>query len=700
VTIGRQKLFKWWWHKDAVAMDPTSNQEHPQSKRSAAIARLIETLRANRNPPDEDAAVIDAHPDLMPQLKHAIDKLRRVQAAARDAATVDENLHLARMLALDIERPAIEVPGYSVLREIGRGGQAVVYLAIQLSTGQKVALKLTRDGPFADARSLARFQREVQILAALNHPNIVTIIDTGQAGDGSRYIAMKYISGFGLSEYMQRRQKKDNADPGKLLRLFLRICDAVNAAHRQGIVHRDLKPGNIRVDDRGEPHILDFGLARTALDRFVQQSHQPISITGEFLGSLPWSSPEQAQGDPDKIDLRTDVYSLGVILYQMLTGGRFPYTVVGNIRDVLNNILTSEPTPPSKILATAASPTQSPPQRPIPIDNPLVINEAIEKIVLKALCKNPNRRYQSAGELGRDVANYLSGRRTQARDAAEPKLVRPNLPKFKRYATISAGLLVVCAIFATPHMCRPDRSAVLPGASAAGLNLTPSDVLPTAPAGKQWDLIWNDEFNGAVLDPGKWTPRAGVGPEGETLDPAAVAIDRQGHLVINITTDAGRLTTGNVSTSGKFEYAFGYFVCRVLFQEEPGGASAFRLQRQGDHIDVFDKQRPGVEVEQALEIDHFHKRRPISLSGTAGSWHTLAVWCKPNENIFYVDGRESWRETVTDPSAAPKTLVVAGGADRVRSATIADGDDSKHRSDSFLIDYVRVYAMVEKRPTP
>jgi len=387
--------------------------EAPQDKatlaRSAAITRLIDDVRAAYAAGKEvdEQAILAAHSELMPELSAELEKLRRVRAARAAADTVSQS----QQDSPDWQRPAIQAPGYSILRELSRGGQAVVYLAMQLSTGREVALKVMREGPLADDRALARFKREVQALASLNHPNIVTIFDTGRAADGSHFIAMKYIPGLTLDDYMKHRLKKDSSDPSRLLRLFLKICAAVNVAHARGIVHRDLKPTNIRIDERGEPHVLDFGLARMPLDKLGGE--QTISITGEFLGSLPWCSPEQAEGDPEKIDCRTDVYSLGVILYQIVTGGRFPYEVVGNIRDVLNNVLTAEPTPPSKVAAVFLA-RQSPEQRR-PVKNHLpAVNEAIEKVVLKALAKKREDRYQSAGELGRDIARYLSGAQTAA----------------------------------------------------------------------------------------------------------------------------------------------------------------------------------------------------------------------------------------------------------------------------------------------
>ncbi len=389
----------------------SSEADADKAARITRVMNDVLTARASGKLVDYES-LMQNNADLMPDLADALKGFERVKsarAAAEAAPTITPEMErLAQAVREEFERPLIQAPGYSIDAELARGGQSIIYLATQLSTGRRVVVKVLRDGPLADERALARFKREAQILATLNHPNIVTVLDAGRTTDGSRFIVMDYIGGRTLDEFMQDRHRRHPDDPSKLLRLFLKICAAVSAAHLRGVVHRDLKPSNIRIDDRGEPHILDFGLARTALDRFNESITQPVSITGEFLGSLPWSSPEQAEGDSDKIDLRTDVYSLGVILYQMLTGGRFPYTVVGNIRDVLNNILTAEPTPPSKVLqAHDVAADDDPRQRTI---RPSLINETMERIVLKTLAKRPDDRYQSASELGRAVADYLSGR--------------------------------------------------------------------------------------------------------------------------------------------------------------------------------------------------------------------------------------------------------------------------------------------------
>ncbi|UCG33246.1 MAG: serine/threonine protein kinase [Phycisphaerales bacterium] len=319
-------------------------------------------------------------------------------------------------------RPAFTGPppdsftGYTIAREIHRGGQGVVYQAIQESTNRKVAIKVMREGPFAGPADRARFEREVRILGQLNHPNIVAIHDTGSAA-GSFYFVMDYVGGQPLDVYMASRVRSVD----ETLRLFGKVCEAVNAAHLRGIIHRDLKPGNIRIDAEGGPHILDFGLAKVVTS---EAEASKMTMTGQFIGSLPWASPEQAEGAPGKIDVRTDVYSLGVILYQMLTG-KFPYEVMGNIRDVLDRIMKAEPARPSAIRRQ--------------------INDEVETIVLKCLSKDRERRYQSAGELRRDIGHYLKHEPIEAKRDSTWYVFRKSLRRYRAVVSVAVAFVVLLA---------------------------------------------------------------------------------------------------------------------------------------------------------------------------------------------------------------------------------------------------------------
>ncbi len=317
--------------------------------------------------------------------------------------------------------PPDTFPGYEVIREIHHGGQGAVYLAIQKTTRRKVAVKVMHGGPHIGSSGRARFEREVQILGQLNHPNIVRILDSGATPDGGFFYVMDYISGRTLDEHIAA------VKPGmpEVLKLFVKICEGVNAAHLKGVIHRDIKPANVRVDSRGEPVIVDFGLAKIAVpDATAESRPQLMSMTGQFIGSLPWASPEQAEGNPAAIDVRTDVYSVGVMLYQMLTG-RFPYEVVGNMRDVLDNILRVAPARPSTIRRQ--------------------INAEVETIVLKCLTKERERRYQNAGEVSRDLTHYLNGEPIEAKRDSGWYVISKTLRRYRPQVAVVCGFVVLLA---------------------------------------------------------------------------------------------------------------------------------------------------------------------------------------------------------------------------------------------------------------
>lgn len=341
--------------------------------------------------------------------------LRQVQ----DLPTVVGRPRTASELPFPTDPDAI--PGYHIEREVSRGGQGVVYEAVQCSTGRRVAIKLLLAGPFASPDERARFEREVRVLGRLRHPNIVSIHHSDAFGGGF-YYAMDYIAGRPLDAYV-RAQKLDVA---QTLRLFATICDALSAAHLRGIIHRDLKPGNVRVDDEGVPHVLDFGLSKMADDPHGLSATR----TGQFVGSLPWASPEQAAGESDGIDVRTDVYSLGVLLFQMLTDD-FPYVVTGRASEVLETI------------------RHTPPARPRALRREL--SEDIDTIVLKCLQKERERRYQSAREIAADVRRFLGGEPIEARRDSNWYVIRKQLWRHRAPLGVAAAfiaLLVVSSIVA------------------------------------------------------------------------------------------------------------------------------------------------------------------------------------------------------------------------------------------------------------
>lgn len=354
------------------------------------------------------------------------DALRQFEAANQRARADRPTSHSSGPGDLASGDPGMSpgnFPNYEISAGIRRGGQGVVYRGIHRATRREVAIKVLRGGRFATQSERFRFEREARVLASLRHPNVVTIFDSGVA-DGHAYIVMDYIAGQPLDEYV--RSRRDIMSLPETLRLFATICDAVQAAHLRGITHRDLKPANIRVDEQGQPHVLDFGLAKLTESDLEDGSVESLMTqTGQFVGSVPWASPEQAAGRSEAIDVRTDVYSLGVVLYQLLTGA-FPYPLGGNTREALDRILHSEPIPPRSL------------RRNLPAD--------VGTIVLKCLQKDPDRRYQTAGELARDIRRCLANQPIDARRDSLAYVLRKQLRRHKLPVAVTAAFLLVIVV--------------------------------------------------------------------------------------------------------------------------------------------------------------------------------------------------------------------------------------------------------------
>ncbi len=325
--------------------------------------------------------------------------------------------------------PAIE--GYDIIEEVHHGSQGVIYRATQQRANRVVALKVLLRGPYASRRERRRFEREVDLVAGLTHPSIVRLYDSGRAGP-FHYFAMEYIEGLTLDDYVQVKR----LDVRSTLRLFTRVCRAVAHAHSRGIIHRDLKPNNIRVDAEGEPHVLDFGLAKPL---GTGATETLATRAGEFFGTLAYASPEQISGKPQTVDTRSDVYALGMILYKLLTG-RAPYDVTGSITEVVRNINDIEPQRPSHL-------------------NP-DINDEVDTIVRKALAKDPAHRYQTASEMSDDIERYLKGLPIHAKPYSAAYSLRKAIGRHKTLAALVGSLLVSLVGFLALLTVHSQRLAV------------------------------------------------------------------------------------------------------------------------------------------------------------------------------------------------------------------------------------------------
>ncbi len=379
------------------------------------LARSI-AEQALRLPPQQRAAYLDSACGTDRELRTTVEELLRRQESATILPQAPEPPE---------DRPAPEaqvrrIGPYTILKPLGEGGMGIVYLAEQSSPRRTVALKVVRPH-LATPRLLRRFDLEVQTLGRLQHPGIAQIHEAGVAETpfgAQPYFAMELVEGLTLVRHADER----GLGTRERLALVARVCAAVQYAHTRGIIHRDLKPGNIIVDASGQPKVLDFGVAR-AIESEASNTMQ--TEAGQMVGTLPYMSPEQVAGDPDAVDTRTDVYALGVILYELLAG-RLPHEFATRSFTEMVRTVGAGPTVPLVSV------------RPD-------LRGDIATIVGRALEPSRDRRYQSAAELAGDLERFLR---------SEPILARPASPLYvlakfaQRNRALVAGALAVLLVLA------------------------------------------------------------------------------------------------------------------------------------------------------------------------------------------------------------------------------------------------------------
>jgi eukaryotic-like serine/threonine-protein kinase len=374
------------------------------------------------------------------------------------AAATDSSAHTHAEHGVKAPLPS-HIGQYRILRLLGEGGMGAVYEAGQDHPQRIVALKVIRSG-LSDPSLVRRFEVELLALGRLQHPGIAQIYEAGTADYGSGpqpYFAMEFVRGRPLLEYAEAHR----LDARQRLDLIARICDAVHHAHQRGIIHRDLKPANILVDETGQPKVLDFGVAR-ATDSDVRMTAQ--TGVGQIIGTLAYMSPEQVLADPLELDTRSDVYALGVVLYEMLAQ-RLPYKISSRQHEAVRAIQKDEPAPLSSVSS--------------------IYRGDIETIVAKALEKDKTRRYASAAELATDIRRYLHDQPIAARPASTLYQLQKFARRHRALVFAAAAILVVLIAGVIVSAREAARAGKEAATSRAISDFLQNDLLAQASAANQ-----------------------------------------------------------------------------------------------------------------------------------------------------------------------------------------------------------------------
>jgi serine/threonine protein kinase/WD40 repeat protein len=500
---------------------------------------------------------------------------------------------------------------YTIQGLIGKGGMGAVYRAVREDDFRmQVAIKLLKRGTDTDA-ALGRFRAERQILAGLQHPNIARLLDGGATETGSPYFVMEYVDGAPLLEYAAPLTVPQR------LQLFRSVCSAVQYAHQNRIVHRDIKPANILVTSEGIPKLLDFGIAKL-LHPATDGATVALTLTGARVMTPDYASPEQVKGEP--VTPATDVYSLGTVLYELLTGKRAHHVKAYSLEEMLKEICTQDPPKPSSVVKE--------------------LDGDLDNIVLRALRKEPERRYGSAAELSEDLDRFLHHRPVHARKESLTYRGRKFL-KRNRVPTVAAGLSAVLIL------------ALVVGLGGFGLRRS---GLPQEPF---------QNLRMTRITPDGKAGRAAISPQGDYVAHSHKEEDgRQSLWVRNVSTSSdvqivppANVDYGNMafSTDGSdiyFTTRESRFVRQADLNKVPALGGPARKLRTVDHLDL-----QGTWVSTfAVSPDSAH----LALTAGGLGWNELLITARDGSGGRTIAGRHE-NDVINGVAWSPDAHTIAFG---------------------------------------
>jgi tetratricopeptide (TPR) repeat protein/serine/threonine protein kinase len=485
--------------------------------------------------------------------------------AAAQAVTLDEPVS---------ERPGAVIGPYKLLQQIGEGGMGTVFMAEQTEPVQrKVALKIIKPG--MDSRQvIARFEAERQALALMDHPNIAKVLEAGETASGRPYFVMELVKGLPITKYCDEH----HLTPRQRLELFVPVCQAVQHAHQKGIIHRDLKPSNVMVclyDGKPVPKVIDFGVAKAAGPRLTE--HTLFTEFGQVVGTFEYMSPEQAELDQLDIDTRSDIYSLGVLLYELLTGTtpleRKRFKEVAFL-EVLRLIREEEsPKPSTRLSTTEGLPSIAANRGSEPRKLGGLMRGELDWIAMKALDKDRNRRYETASGFALDILRYLADEAVQA---CPPSA----LYRFRKFARRNRGALAMASVIMVALV-------VVMATLAGGIGWIARDRATRQAVMKERVTLALEEARQRQQE-GRWGEALAAARRAEALAAAGEGDAETRQQVREVLGDMQMLANLELARTRSTENQSGY----DLEQEDSGYARTFR--EYGIDIDALD---PDVAAE-------------------------------------------------------------------------------------------------------